>query len=120
MRYPTLPNSDDGMAAEVRGTLQIEGDCLYVFVDEAGERYPILWPAGTSWNEQNQSVTPSAGSPMPIGSVVSGGGGYLHVGDVKRLAGNDAAAAASRCLDNQFGEIAVVNNQADAIVLSSG
>jgi hypothetical protein len=119
MRYPTLPVSDDGMAAQVRGTLQLDGECLYVVVDEAGERYPILWPAGTSWDEQNQSVIPSAGEPMPVGSAVSGGGGYLRVADVQRLAGSDAATVASSCVDNQYGEIAVVNNQAAAIVLSA-
>jgi hypothetical protein len=120
MRYPTLPISDYGMAAEVRGRLQLDGGCLYVSLDEAAERYPILWPAGTSWDEQNQSVIPSVGEPMPIGSTLSGGGGYLHVADVRRLAGSDAAAVASSCVDNQYGEIAVVNNQANAIALANG
>ena len=120
LRYPSPPSSSDGMAAEVRGTLQLDGDCLYIALDEAGERYPVLWPAGTRWDEQHKSVIPPAGAPMPIGSDVYGGGGYLYAADVERLAGPNAAAAASRCVDNQYGEIAVVNNQLDAIALAQG
>jgi hypothetical protein len=119
MRYPSPPSDNVGMAAEVRGTLQLDGACLYIFLDEAGERYPVLWPAGTTWDEQNQSVTPPAGSPMPVGSDVYGGGGYVPTAHIERLAGPDAAALASSCVDNEYGEIAVVNNQADAIALAN-
>ena len=120
MRYPTPPSDDDGMAAEVRGMLQLDGECLYIYLDEAGERYPVLWPIGTRWDEQNQAVIPPAGSPMPVGSDVYGSGGYLSAADIERLAGSDAAALASSCVDNKYGEIAVVNNQPDAIALANG
>ena len=85
MRYPQHADDDEGMAAEVRGVLQLEGSCLYVFLDEVGERYPVLWPAGTHWDGENNAVVPPAGAPMPIGSEVYGGGGYLTVQDIERL-----------------------------------
>jgi hypothetical protein len=52
---------------------------------------------------------------MSIGSHVYGGGGYLSVEDVERLAGSEAAGLASECVDNLHSEIAVVNNADDAI-----
>jgi len=106
------------MAAIVSGTLQLEGDCLYVASAESGERYPVLWPAGTSWDTATRSVVPPVGVPMPIGSTVDGGGGYLYVRDVERLAGPAASSLAASCLDNTYGEIAVVNNSDTQIALA--
>jgi hypothetical protein len=115
MRHPAPSSSGEGMAAEVRGVLQLEGACLYVFLDEVGQRYPVLWPAGTSWDEGSEAVIPPAGLPMDVGSQVRGSGGYLYLDDVELLAGPEAAALASSCVDNDHGEIAVVNNQDTAI-----
>lgn len=56
MRYPNQSGSGDGMAAEIRGVLEQDGDCLYVSLDEIGERYPILWPAGTAWDAEAAAV----------------------------------------------------------------
>lgn len=98
------------MAAQVRGRLVVEGDCLYLALDEVGERYPIVWPAGTTWDADHKAVLSPTGVAMPVGSDVSGGGGYLVVADVESLLGSEAAALASRCLDNTYGEIAFVNN----------
>jgi hypothetical protein len=115
MRYPRHASDAEQLGAEVRGLLQLEGQCLYVFFDAAGERYPVLWPAGTRWDEASQSVISATGDTMPIGVGVYGGGGYFYVADVERLAGPEAAALASRCVDNKYGEIAVVNNLDNAI-----
>ena len=115
MRYPQRSSDAEELAAEVRGVLQLEGSCLYVFFDAAGERYPVLWPAGTHWDDANKSVVSPAGEPMPIGSEVYGGGGYFYGPDVERIAGPEAASLASRCVDNQYGEIAMVNNVDTAI-----
>jgi hypothetical protein len=120
MRYPNPSSDEEGMAAEVRGLLQLEGMCLYIALDEFGERYPVLWPAGTRWDEENTSVIPPTGAPIPIGSQVYGGGGYLYVDDIERLAGAEASALASTCVDNKYDEIAVVNNQDTAIALAEG
>jgi hypothetical protein len=100
------------MDAEIRGILQLDGECLYV---EGDERYPVLWPAGTTWNEDDRAVVTSAGETLRAGDAVHGGGGYLHLDEVARLAGDDAATLAGSCVDNTFHEVAVVNNTEAAI-----
>lgn len=115
MRYPRSSSNADGMGAEIRGVLELDGDCLYLALDEVGERYPILWPSGTEWDADDQSVVASRGESLPLGGEVLGGGGYLYVDDVDRLAGSDAADLARGCVDNTFGEIAIVNNSGSAI-----
>ena len=121
MRYPMRSNDNMGMAALIRGVLQLEGMCLYIAaIDVVGERYPVLWPGGTTWDEQSKSVVLPVGAPIPIGSRVEGGGGFLYVSDVERLAGPDASARAASCVDNTYGEIAVFNNQDAAAALVGG
>lgn len=115
MRYPERSSSQEGMAAEVRGVLELDGECLYVALDEVGERYPVVWPAGTRWDADAQVVVPPQGESMGVGDEVYGGGGYLYVEDVERIAGSQASALAAECVDNAYGEIAVVNNSDTAI-----
>ena len=88
---------------------------MYVARYELGERYPALWPAGTRWDADAQAVVTASGEMLVAGDEVDGGGGYLYVGDIERLAGEDAAELAQGCLDNTYGEIAVVNNSDSAI-----
>ncbi|MEQ8717892.1 MAG: hypothetical protein RIE08_09800 [Acidimicrobiales bacterium] len=108
-------NSGDNEAAEIRGVLEIEGACLYVALEEIGERYPVVWPSSTSWDGDSQRVILASGQTLEAGDSIYGGGGYHSVEDVHRLAGEAAADLAERCVDNQYGEIAIVNNQSDAI-----
>ena len=119
LRHPQRSERDEGLAAEIRGELQVEGECLYVAPGE-GDRYPILWPAGTAWHHQSRSVISPTGTSIPVGTTIAGGGGYLYVVDVERLAGEWAALAAERCVDNTYGEIAVVNNAPTAIGPTAG
>ena len=120
MRYPTQASATEELAAPVRGVLQLEGSCLYVFTEEAGERYPVLWPSGTRWDDDNESVISPTGERMRIGSRVSGAGGYFYVPDVDRVAGPLASALASKCLDNTYGEVALLNNVDTAIGPAEG
>ncbi|HWS59017.1 MAG TPA: hypothetical protein VN257_10790 [Actinotalea sp.] len=115
MRYPEAPSGGGGLDAEIRGRLVLEGDCLYLTVDELGERYPIVWPAGTTWDAEHTAVVSPTGAQMAVGRDVDGAGGYLGVADVERSLGPEAAALAARCLDNTYGEIAFVNNGDTAI-----
>ncbi len=107
--------SGGGEDAEIRGVLVIEGECLYLAFDEVGERYPIVWPASTVWDADAGRVQLPNGETVGPGDSVYGGGGYHSVGDVEALAGSAAAARARECVDNQYGEIAIVNNNADGI-----
>ncbi|MGB5758579.1 MAG: hypothetical protein WBM50_16815 [Acidimicrobiales bacterium] len=104
-----------GEDAEIRGVLELEGDCLYVSLAEVGERYPLVWPAATTWDPDSEEVVLPDGSSVAIGDMVYGGGGYHYADDVRRLAGDAAADLADRCVDNEYGEIAVVNNGDEAI-----
>jgi hypothetical protein len=115
MRWPEASTADEGSDAQVRGTIQLEGDCLYVFLAEVDERYPVVWPAGTSWGAEQETVVSATGARIAVGSDVFGGGEYHSVEDVERLVGPDAAALAARCVDNLYGEIALVNNDDDGI-----
>lgn len=116
MRHPNRAEAgEDELMAELRGVLELEQDCLYVAVDEVGERYPILWPTSTTWNPDTNTVVLPSGQPVAIGDSVSGAGGYFDVDDIERLAGKEAAELAARCVDNDDGEIAVVNNNDSAI-----
>jgi hypothetical protein len=115
MRYAAATSAQGGNDAEIRGRLELDGDCLYVALDEVGERYPIVWPAGTTWDVDNQTVISPSGARMSIGSNVYGGGGYRYVADVESALGRDAEARAAECIDNRYGEIAFVNNRGDAI-----
>ena len=116
MRYPNpAPVDEPGMAAQIAGVLEQEGSCLYVAGGDSDERYPILWPAGTTWDEESSSVIPPGGKPIPVGAKVLGGGGVQNVSVVESAAGAAAYERALECVDNIYDEIAVVNNQGDAI-----
>jgi len=69
----------------------------------------------TTWNPDANTVVLPWGQSVAIGDSVYGGGGYFYVDDIERLAGKEAAELAGRCVDNQYGEIAVVNNHDSAI-----
>lgn len=115
MRYP-FPSTDEvGMAAEIRGILQLEGACLYVVDDVSGERYPLLWPAQTTWDAEDMSVIPPGGKPIPVGVRLLGGGGFLNVSQIERLAHSAAYDLARKCVDNAYDEVAVFNNRPDAV-----
>jgi len=107
--------ANEGEDAEVGGLIQIEGGCLYVSLDDGGERYPIVWPASTTWDVNANEVVLPNGDVIGDGDLVYGGGGYRYVPDLVAIAGEDAAKRAQECVDNRYGEIAVVNNYADGI-----
>lgn len=100
----TARHESDYMAAEIIGRLELDGDCLYVA--SAGNRYPVLWPYGTTWNDDSSSVVLPGGTTIALGDEVDGGGGYLHVGSLAL----DAAVLerAEQCAEEPYFEIAVL------------
>jgi hypothetical protein len=116
MRYPDSFGSGDGMDALVSGVLVLDGDCLYVVRNGVGRGYPVLWPLGTTWNDDAQAVVTPAGEVLSVGDeVAGGGGGYLNVGYIERVAGDEAADLARECVDDTTGQIAVFNNSDSAV-----
>ncbi|MFL6197823.1 MAG: hypothetical protein ACJ76J_01480 [Thermoanaerobaculia bacterium] len=50
------PGSPEGHAARLKGTLEMDGGCLYI-AGEGGERWLAAFPSpGTSWNPEDRSV----------------------------------------------------------------
>lgn len=107
----------DGEDLLIENLVQVEGDCVYLGVDGGEERYPVVWPASTSWDESNDRVVLPNGDSVGDGDGVYGGGGYHDLDYVRQIAGEPAADLAAQCLDNRFGEIAVINNQRGGVAL---
>lgn len=107
-------NSDRGQDAEIAGKIELDRECLYVVL-ETDQRYPIVWPAGTTWDRGSSLVRLPTGETVEEGDEVVGSGGYRSVEDAAAIAGPSAAELAQECLDDSATEVAVVNNQSDAI-----
>lgn len=102
------PLVEGGDEAEIRGALVFEGDCL--FVNDNGFRFPLVWPNGTAWDEDAQSVLLNDGQMAAIGQSIFGGGGYSSVDVARSLLSDDAAALVARCVDDESSEVAILKN----------
>ena len=108
------PLGEESEAAEIRGTLVLEGDCL--LVDSPwGERYPIVWPAGTTWDPAGEAVVLHSGERLAVGSDIQGGGGYSGASGLSASLGDEAAALAEMCVEGEFEEVAYLGNTPDAV-----
>lgn len=98
------------------GKLVLDGDCLYLgLLEGPGERFPVVWPARTRWDADSNSVVLPSGDHVAIGESVSGGGGFHELSSVLAIAGEDAETLVDSCLDNTYGEIAIINNFDSAV-----
>jgi outer membrane protein assembly factor BamB len=72
-------STNEGLAAEVRGSLTYDAtqDCFLLELE--GIQYPVVWPAGTVGTTDGPGVVLRDGSTLRVGDEVSGGGGYLQV-----------------------------------------
>jgi hypothetical protein len=114
MRYPETSSTSGKLANLLQGVLQSDHDCLYLVDDRIGQRFPILWPAGTKWDGPNKSVVSPAGVVMKVGTSLTGRGGYYFLSDIDLLAGTAASNLAATCVDGT-GQIAVFQNADTAI-----
>jgi hypothetical protein len=96
------------MAAEVTGELIVDESINCILMELEDVRYPLVWPAGTRWQEDPPAVVLADGQIVEAGMTVYGGGGYLSRDHVEELAGSEVAAAAERCA-GPTGEIAFFN-----------
>lgn len=88
-----------GHAALIEGPLTMSGGCLLV-----GE-FPVVWPYGTTWDEDAQAVRLSDGRVVALGDRVSGGGGYPYLSDLR----SEFAKPLADCPTNEYGEVAMFN-----------
>ncbi|MDJ0498247.1 MAG: hypothetical protein QNJ89_10475, partial [Acidimicrobiia bacterium] len=105
---PPLVGEPSGMSAEVTGALRLDEAANCVLMELEGVRYPVVWPAGTRWQEDPPAVILKDGETIEIGMAVYGGGGYLNRQQTAQLAGPAVAEAAARCA-GPTGEIAFFN-----------
>jgi hypothetical protein len=110
--------SEIELDAPVAGTLELDGTCLYIVSAFGESRYPLVWPVGTRWDEATTSVITPLGPPLPIGAEVLGAGGFYSIAEITGLVGSVAGSLASACSQERPGEVAIVNNQPDAISLA--
>ncbi len=97
-----------GMAAEVTGVLVFDDSTNCLRVELEGVQYPLVWPAGTRWQEDPPVVLLKDGAKVEPGMTVYGSGGYLYRDHVEELSGSAVAEAAERCAGST-GEIAFFN-----------
>ena len=101
-----------GMDALVVGELAVADGCV-LLVDEAGGRYPVVWPAGTDVAEEDPLVLElPSGDRLGLGQSVTGAGGYVS----PAAAGIEVPDA---CL-GQHGDVALFNLTADPTVDGDG
>lgn len=108
---------DSGMEAEVRGTVEIRDDCLMLVQEDVpgAPAYPVIWPAGTTWQEDPPAVVLEGGQVVEPGTSVIGAGGYLQRDDLEGFVGSAVADAAGNCV-GETGEIALFNIDSDVQV----
>jgi len=85
------PPTEGGEDAAIEGPLMRDGDCLFAGDDAPGSRFAVLWPFGTSWDDQSEEVVLSdstidslsvCGTGIGVTyllSATSGGGGILDI-----------------------------------------
>jgi len=96
-----------GDAAFVGGSVELDGDRLLLVLDDP-PGYPVIWPAGTRWQDDPPAVVLADGTVVAVGEQVGGAGGYVQPEDLPPGVGADVAAAATGCVGDS-GEVAFFN-----------
>lgn len=96
------------MDARLNGRLifAAETRCLLLLTDGAGAQ-AALWPAGTTWESERETVVLPDGEKISVGEFVSAGGGSVPLSRVESLVGSDIHREAQRCVGND-GMVAVL------------
>jgi len=106
-----------GMTAEVTGVLIYDESTNCLLMELEDVQYPLVWPAGTRWQEDPPAVVLDNGEKVEPGMTVYGGGGYLQRDQFEEMTGPAVAAAANRCT-GPTGEIAFFNIESDVEVVA--
>lgn len=109
------PPTEGGDGAAIEGTLTRDGDCLFVGDEVPGSRFAVLWPFGTSWDDQSDEVVLLDGTRIPIGATLFAGGGFPSADDVGRFADDiDLIERAEACAEGEYRELAHVQHSISA------
>lgn len=105
------PLMDGGEDALIEGVLVRDDDCLFVGGGAPGSRLAVLWPFGTAWDEDAQQVVVANGTRIPLGSMLSAGGGYGSPEMLQHLLGDDSLGErVDACAEGEFKELAHVQH----------
>lgn len=74
--------------------LELDDGRLYLSGEDADERYPVIWPAGTA--AQREAVVLASGDEVAVGESAHGGGGYYYVDDIESIAEPEPGRAMCR------------------------
>ena len=90
----------DFPAALLSGTLRREGPngTACVYLDFESESSFVVWPYGTTWDDENQGVLlPPNGRLFRIGDSVVFGGGALAAGSLPQILSTEMATLLEQC-----------------------
>lgn len=74
------PSSDGAMEqALLSGVLARRGDCLYLDTPADPRPEPLLWPHGTTWDDNRTGVQLPDGTFVPVGSSFTASGGTRDI-----------------------------------------
>lgn len=94
-----------GDQAQVKGELvATKGGCVGVSIE--GNTIPVVWPAGTRFDDAHGVVVPDVGT-FALGGKVSGAGGYYHF-DSAEMVGLEQSTLEDCESDNEYDEYANV------------
>jgi hypothetical protein len=102
--YAAAPNEPGSEAALGTGTVELVGQCLLLGGADAGDtrRPVIVWQFGTSWSADESEVILPDGRAVPIGSMISAGGGSHgadRLDDEQWLSDSQALERISDCVE---------------------
>lgn len=78
-------------SAEVPGELTLDKGCV------ALDGRPVLWPSGTAWDEDEQTVRLPDGGAVTIGQRIVGGGGVVPLNVAGNYGGDGIQSAIDKC-----------------------
>jgi hypothetical protein len=100
--YAAVSNFSE--AALGTGTVELAGQCLFLGGGpDGGSRRPVIvWQNGTSWSDDDSAVILPDGRVLPIGSVISAGGGFHGADQLDEfLSSPEALERISDCVEFQ-------------------
>ncbi|GEM_PF-2029051 len=94
-----LPSElDGGLSAPVQGRLVFRGTCVYLNVLYRAPLHRIVWPTGTSWQEEPfPAVILRNGEILRDGDPLNAGGGFVPDAELGLNIGDDLAARSFEC-----------------------
>jgi hypothetical protein len=83
---PLPSGASSGGGALIEGQVRFDDTSNCFFLEQAGQRLPVVWPAGTSVSNTGSAIVLADGRTVELGDHVAGAGSYRPVEDDLRFA----------------------------------